>query len=136
MESAGIDAINISNPNVMACLFVGAMLPFVFSAMAIDAVGRAAMAMIQEVRRQFRSIPELNKALEVMRRNDGKPFDQWSAGDQDTYRQADGKPEYGRCVKISTEAAIYSMVKPGLVAVLAPITVSYTHLTLPTILLV
>ena len=125
MESAGIDAINISNPNVMACLFVGAMLPFVFSAMAIDAVGRAAMAMIQEVRRQFRSIPELNKALEVMRRNDGKPFDQWSAGDQDIYRQADGKPEYGRCVKISTEAAIYSMVKPGLVAVLAPIIIGF-----------
>jgi len=125
MESAGIDAINISDPNVMACLFVGAMLPFVFSAMAIDAVGRAAMAMIQEVRRQFRSIPELNQALEVMRRNDGKPLDQWSAGDQEIYRQADGKPEYGRCVKISTEAAIISMVKPGLVAVLAPIVIGF-----------
>ena len=125
MESAGIKIIDISNPNVMACLFVGAMLPFVFSAMAIDAVGRAAMAMIQEVRRQFRSIPELNQALEVMRRNDGKPLDQWTTEDQEIYRQADGKPEYGRCVKISTEAAIISMVKPGLVAVLAPIVIGF-----------
>ncbi len=125
MESAGINAINISNPNVMACLFVGAMLPFVFSAMAIDAVGRAAMAMIQEVRRQFRSIPELNQALEVIRRNDGKPLDQWTEEDKEIYRKADGKPEYGRCVKISTEAAIISMVKPGLVAVLAPIIIGY-----------
>ena len=125
MASAGITSINISNPNVMACLFVGAMLPFVFSAMAIDAVGRAAMAMIREVRRQFRSIPELSSALEAMRRNDGKPVDQWSDGDREIYRQADGKPEYAKCVKISTEAAIFSMVKPGLLAVLTPIIVGF-----------
>jgi len=125
MASAGISSINISDPNVMACLFVGAMLPFVFSAMAIDAVGRAAMAMIQEVRRQFRSIPELSSALDAMRRNDGKPVDQWSADDQEIYRAADGKPEYGSCVKISTEAAIISMIKPGLVAVLTPIVIGF-----------
>ena len=125
MASAGIDTINISNPNVMACLFVGAMLPFVFSAMAIDAVGRAAMAMIQEVRRQFRSIPELSTALEAMRRNDGKPVDQWPDADREIYRAADGKPEYGNCVKISTEAAIISMIKPGLVAVLTPIVIGF-----------
>ena len=125
MASAGIKSINISDPNVMACLFVGAMLPFVFSAMAIDAVGRAAMAMIQEVRRQFRSIPELSTALEAMRRNDGKPVDQWSDEDREIYRLADGKPEYAKCVKISTEAAIVSMVKPGLLAVLTPIVVGF-----------
>jgi K(+)-stimulated pyrophosphate-energized sodium pump len=125
MASAGISSINISDPNVMACLFVGAMLPFVFSAMAIDAVGRAAMAMIQEVRRQFQSIPELSSALDAMRRNDGKPIDQWSAEDQEIYRAADGKPEYGSCVKISTEAAIISMIKPGLLAVLTPIVVGF-----------
>ena len=125
MASAGISSINISDPNVMACLFVGAMLPFVFSAMAIDAVGRAAMAMIQEVRRQFQSIPELSNALDAMRRNDGKPIDQWSAEDQEIYRAADGKPEYGSCVKISTEAAIISMIKPGLLAVLTPIVVGF-----------
>ncbi|MBC8243777.1 MAG: sodium-translocating pyrophosphatase [Verrucomicrobia bacterium] len=125
MASAGITSINISDPNVMACLFVGAMLPFVFSAMAIDAVGRAAMAMIQEVRRQFRSIPELSSALEAMRRNDGKPVDQWSDEDREIYRAADGKPEYGSCVKISTEAAIISMIKPGLVAVLTPIVIGF-----------
>ena len=100
-------------------------LPFVFSAMAIDAVGRPAMAMIQEVRRQFRSIPELSSALDAMRRNDGKPVDQWSADDQEIYRAADGKPEYGSCVKISTEAAIISMIKPGLVAVLTPIVIGF-----------
>ncbi|MEC9081642.1 MAG: sodium-translocating pyrophosphatase [Verrucomicrobiota bacterium] len=125
MASAGIESINISNPNVMACLFIGAMLPFVFSAMAIDAVGQAAMAMIQEVRRQFRSIPELSNALEAMRRNEGKPVDQWPTEDRDIYRNADGKPEYGSCVKISTEAAIIRMIKPGLVAVLAPILVGF-----------
>ena len=68
MTSAGIETIDISKPYVMACLFVGAMLPYLFSAMAIDAVGRAAMSMIQEVRRQFRSIPQLQAALDVMKR--------------------------------------------------------------------
>ncbi|HJO53004.1 MAG TPA: V-type H(+)-translocating pyrophosphatase, partial [Verrucomicrobiota bacterium] len=67
MGVADIDNINIANPNVMACLFVGAMLPFLFSAMAIDAVGRAAGDMIIEVQRQFRDIPELNAALAKMK---------------------------------------------------------------------
>ena len=83
------------------------------------------MAMIQEVRRQFQSIPELSNALEAMRRNEGKPVNQWSANDQEIYRQADGKPEYAKCVKISTEAAIISMVKPGLLAVLTPIVIGF-----------
>ena len=73
MTSAGIETIDISKPYVMACLFVGAMLPYLFSAMAIDAVGRAAMSMIQEVRRQFRSIPQLQAALDVMKRNGDTP---------------------------------------------------------------
>ena len=75
MASAGIDSIDISTPYVMACLFVGAMLPYLFSSMAIAAVGRAAMAMIKEVRRQFASIPQLKAALEVMQRNEGKDQD-------------------------------------------------------------
>lgn len=127
MKSAGIDGlgINISDPTVMACIFVGAMLPYLFSAMAIEAVGRAAMAMIQEVRRQFRSIPELGAALEVMKRNGDKEQEEWSAEDKQTFDVADGKPEYAKCVEISTTAAIREMVKPGLLAILAPIAVGF-----------
>ena len=116
-----IDTIDINNPYVMASLFVGAMLPFLFSALSMNAVGRAAMAMIEEVRRQFRDIPELKKALNVMNANDGKEFEQWSAEDQRTFEAADGKAEYGKCVAISTRASIREMIMPGLVAVAVPV---------------
>ena len=72
-----ITDISITNPYVMASLFIGAMLPFLFSALSMNAVGRAAMAMIQEVRRQFSEIPELKKALNAMNNNEGKDFDSW-----------------------------------------------------------
>ena len=125
MGVAGIDMINISNPSVMACLFVGAMLPFLFSAMAIDAVGRAAGDMIKEVQRQFKNIPELKAALEKMQANDGKPVDEWSEEDRKVYEAADGKAEYANCVSISTSAAIREMIKPGLLAVLTPVAVAF-----------
>ena len=125
MGVAGIDTINISNPSVMACLFVGAMLPFLFSAMAIDAVGRAAGDMIKEVQRQFKNIPELKAALEKMQANDGKPVDEWSEEDRKVYEAADGKAEYANCVSISTTAAIREMIKPGLLAVLTPVAVAF-----------
>ncbi len=105
----------------MASLFVGAMLPFLFSALSMNAVGRAAMAMIEEVRRQFKDIPELKAALNVMNENDGKEFEDWSAEDQKTFDAADGKAEYGKCVAISTRASIREMILPGLVAVLVPV---------------
>ena len=125
MTSAGIETIDISKPYVMACLFVGAMLPYLFSAMAIDAVGRAAMSMIQEVRRQFRSIPQLQAALDVMKRNGDTPQDQWSKEDQETFDAADGKAEYAKCVDISTKSAIREMVKPGMLAILTPVAVGF-----------
>jgi K(+)-stimulated pyrophosphate-energized sodium pump len=125
MASAKITSIDISKASVMACLFVGAMLPFLFSAMAINAVGRAAMSMIQEVRRQFAEIPALKAALEVMRRNEGKDQEQWSEEDKTTFAKADGAAEYGKCVAISTQAAIKEMVKPGLLAVLTPVAVGF-----------
>ncbi len=125
MGVAGIDNINIANPNVMACLFVGAMLPFLFSAMAIDAVGRAAGDMIIEVQRQFRDIPELNAALAKMKEHGDKPVDEWSEEDRKIYEAADGKAEYANCVSISTAAAIREMVKPGLLAVLTPVVVGF-----------
>ena len=116
-----IEAISITDPFVMASLFVGAMLPFLFSALSMNAVGRAAMAMIQEVRRQFKDIPELKAALNVMNKNEGKAFSSWSEADQKTFEAADGKAEYGKCVAISTKASIREMIVPGLVAVLVPV---------------
>ena len=118
-------AINILKPTVMAGLLVGGMLPFLFSAMSMGAVGRAAMDMIQEVRRQFKDIPELTKALAVMRKNDGKEYDEWSKADQATFDAADGKAEYSKCVEISTAASIREMILPGLVAVISPVIVGF-----------
>jgi K(+)-stimulated pyrophosphate-energized sodium pump len=99
MGTANIDRIDISNARVLGGLFVGAMIPFIFSSLAISAVGRAAMAMVQEVRRQFREIPGIMEGT--------------------------GKPEYERCVAISTQAAIREMVPPGAIALLAPVLVGF-----------
>ena len=115
--------INITDATVMAGLFVGGMLPFLFSSMAMGAVGRAAMAMIEEVRRQFKTIPELTAALIVM--NKYKENQKMSAEDQKIFDDADGKAEYGKCVTISTEAAIKEMMLPGLLAILTPVVVGY-----------
>jgi len=116
-------SISITDPTVMAGLFVGGMLPFVFSSMAMGAVGRAAMAMIEEVRRQFKSIPELAAALVVM--NKYEEDQEMSAEDKKIFDAADGKAEYGKCVTISTEAAIKEMMLPGLLAILTPVVVGY-----------
>ncbi len=113
--------INVTNPYVMAALFVGAMLPFLFSALSMNAVGRAAMSMIEEVRRQFKTIPELRAALDVMKSNGDKEFADWSKEDQATFEAADGKAEYEKCVEISTAASIREMVLPGLLAVIVPV---------------
>lgn len=91
--------IDVTDPVVMAGLFLGAMLPFLFSSFAMGAVGRAAFSMIEEVRRQFREIPGLLEGT--------------------------GKADYARCVDISTKAAIKEMVLPGLLAVLSPVVVGY-----------
>ncbi|CCE21914.1 sodium-translocating pyrophosphatase [Methylotuvimicrobium alcaliphilum] len=125
MTTANISSIDISKPYVMGGLFLGGMLPFLFSSLAMAAVGRAAMDMIQEVRRQFASIPELKAALEVMRRNEGKELDQWSEADQLVFNNADGKAEYSQCVAISTRASLREMVFPGLLAVVSPVVVGF-----------
>ncbi|RYY33739.1 MAG: V-type H(+)-translocating pyrophosphatase, partial [Sphingobacteriaceae bacterium] len=96
---AGIEHIDIYKANVLAGLFVGGMIPFIFSALAISAVGRAAMAMVEEVRRQFREIPGIM-----------------------TY---EAKPEYEKCVDISTKASIREMVAPGLIALITPIIIGF-----------
>ena len=115
-------SIDVTNAWVMAGLFVGAMLPFVFSSMAMGAVGRAAMAMIEEVRRQFRDIPELKKALEIMNLKDES---KWNEDDKAAYNLAITKAEYGKCVEISTQSAIREMVLPGLMAILTPVVVGF-----------
>ena len=122
MVQSGITTIDIANPLVMAGLFVGGMLPFLFSSMAMGAVGRAAMAMIEEVRRQFNEIPELKKALELMNL---KNEDDWSDSDRALYEDALSKAEHGRCVEISTQSAIKEMVTPGLLAVVSPVVVGF-----------
>ncbi len=96
---SGISAIDIYKADVLSGLFVGAMIPFIFSSLAIAAVGRAAMAMVEEVRRQFREIPGIM---------DGT-----------------GRPEYEKCVAISTEASIREMVLPGAIALISPVVVGF-----------
>ena len=122
MVQSDIQTIDIADPWVMAGLFVGGMLPFLFSSMAMGAVGRAAMAMIEEVRRQFRDIPELRKALELMNLKEEKD---WDEGDRSLYEEALTKAEHGRCVEISTQSAIKEMVAPGLLAVASPVIVGF-----------
>ena len=122
-ETAGINVIDVSAPKVMAGLFIGAMLPFLFSALAMGAVGRAAMSMIQEVRRQFHDIPALKKALEIMNRNEGKATDEWTEEERKSFDEAIDSAEYGKCVEISTRSAIKEMVFPGMVAILSPVIV-------------
>ena len=121
MTAANISSINIAKAPIMAGLFVGAMLPYLFSALAMNAVGTAAMAMIQEVRRQFNTIPALSAALDVMKKYSGAEQSEWTDEDRKTFELADGAAEYGRCVEISTQAAIRKMVVPGLLAVLTPV---------------
>src|SRR5689334_16781518 len=94
-----MDGINIYNAKVLASLFVGGMIPFIFSSLAIQAVGQAAMSMVEEVRRQFREIPGIME---------GK-----------------GKPEYDKCVAISTEASIKKMLAPVEIAILAPLIIGF-----------
>ena len=125
MTSASLNSINISKAEVMAGLFLGGMLPLLFSSLAMDAVGRAAMAMIEEVRRQFADIPALKDALSIMRKNEGKDQSEWSAADQEIFAKADGVAEYGKCVEISTKAAIREMVLPGLLAIAVPVAVGF-----------
>ena len=122
MVQSGIKSIDISNPMVMAGLFVGGMLPFLFSSMAMGAVGRAAMAMIEEVRRQFRDIPELKKALELMNLKNEKD---WNEDDYSMYEDALNKAEHSRCVEISTQSAIKEMVLPGILAISTPVVVGF-----------
>ncbi len=124
MKTANVQAIDVSKAGIMAGLLVGAMLPFVFSALSMNAVGRAAMAMIEEVRRQFRDIPQLRNALEVMRKYDSD-MSKASEEDRKIFDAADGYAEYEKCVEISTEASIKEMVLPGLLALVVPVLVGF-----------
>jgi len=96
---SGISGIDIYKADVLACLFVGAMIPFIFSSLAIRAVGEAAMAMVEEVRRQFRTIPGIMEGT--------------------------GKPEYDKCVAISTDASIKKMMLPGAIAIVSPLIIGF-----------
>tara|TARA_Y100000766_G_scaffold104955_1_gene89829 strand:+ start:1122 stop:3272 length:2151 start_codon:yes stop_codon:yes gene_type:complete len=125
MQQSGLQGINIADPMVMGGLLLGGMLPFVFSALSMNAVGRAAMDMITEVRRQFSDIPELKAALEVMKKNNAD-MSNASEEDRKIFDAADGKAEYDKCVDISTKASIREMVLPGLLAVIVPVAVGFS----------
>ncbi len=124
MKTANVTAIDVSQPKIMAGLLVGGMLPFVFSALSMNAVGRAAMAMIEEVRRQFREIPQLKAALEIMRKYDSD-MSKASEEDRKIFDEADGVADYGKCIDISTKASIKEMVLPGLLAIVVPVAVGF-----------
>jgi len=124
MKTANVTAIDVSQPKIMAGLLIGGMLPFVFSALSMNAVGRAAMAMIEEVRRQFRDIPKLKAALEVMRAVDSD-MTKATKEQRAIFDAADGIAEYDKCVDISTKASIKEMVFPGLLAIAVPVAVGF-----------
>lgn len=124
MKTANVTAIDVSQPKIMAGLLVGGMLPFVFSALSMNAVGRAAMAMIEEVRRQFRDIPQLKAALEVMKKYDSD-MSKASKEEREIFDAADGYAEYDKCVEISTQASIKEMVFPGLLALAVPVAIGF-----------
>ena len=124
MKTANVVAIDVSQPKIMAGLLLGGMLPFVFSSLSMNAVGRAAMAMIEEVRRQFKDIPQLKAALEVMRKYDSD-MSKASDADRKIFDAADGVAEYEKCVEISTKASIREMVLPGLLAIAVPVAIGF-----------
>ncbi len=111
-----------ANPYVLVGLLIGCMLPFRFSAMAMVAVGKAAQDMIEEVRRQFRQIPELRPALIAAQKAESEEREP-TEEEQKVIRAADGKAEYTQCIDIATAAAIRKMVAPGVMAVLVPVVV-------------
>ena len=124
MKTANVTSIDVSKPDIMAGLLIGGMLPFVFSALSMNAVGRAAMAMIEEVRRQFKDIPQLHAALEVMRKYDSD-MSKATEADRKIFDAADGYAEYEKCVEISTKASIKEMVLPGLMALAVPVAIGF-----------
>ena len=115
-------SLDAADPYVLVGLLIGCMLPFRFSAMAMVAVGKAAQDMIQEVRRQFREIPELRPALDAAQKAESEERDP-TEEEAALIEAADGKADYSHCVEIATAAAIKKMVSPGLMAVLVPIAV-------------
>jgi K(+)-stimulated pyrophosphate-energized sodium pump len=104
VEFTGIEGINIFKANVLAALFIGGMVPVVFSALAMNSVGKAAMDMVREVRRQFKEIPGIMEGT--------------------------GKPEYGKCVDISTRAALREMMLPGAMTIVFPLVIGLLPLLL------
>ena len=125
MQTAEINSIDISKPIVMSGLLLGAMLPFVFSALSMKAVGKAAMSMIEEVRRQFKDLPKLKAALEIMRKYDSD-LSKASDADMKIFNEADGVAEYSKCVEISTQAALREMVLPGIMAISVPVIIGFS----------
>ena len=101
------------------------MLPFLFSALSMRAVGKAAMSMIEEVRRQFSTIPALKAALEVMKKYQNADKSTWTKDDHAIFEKAHGSAEYDKCVAISTKASIKQMIIPGLVAVVTPVIIGF-----------
>ena len=125
MTTAKLNSINVAAPNVMCGLFIGGMMPFLFSAMAMQSVGRAAASMIEEVRRQFREIPVMASALELYRKNEHLPADEWSDEDRRILDKAISAADCDSCIAISTRASLREMILPGLMAVSGPLLIGF-----------
>ncbi len=124
MLQANVKSINLAEPEIIAGLFFGSMIPFVFSALAMGAVGRSASQMINEVRRQFEEIPALKAALKVFKKYDGD-ITQATDEEKEILKNADGVAEYDKCVKISTESSLKEMILPGVLALTIPTLVGF-----------
>ncbi len=109
----------------MCGLFIGGMMPFLFSAMAMQSVGRAAASMIEEVRRQFREIPVMAAALELYQKNQHLPADEWSEEDRRILDKAISEADCDSCIAISTRASLREMILPGLMAVSGPLLIGF-----------
>lgn len=125
MTAANISSIDVSKSMVIASLFVGALLPYVFSALTIKAVSDAAQTMIEEVRRQFNTIEPLKEALQMMKKNEGIPVSEWTKEEKDAMDAALDTPDYQQCIKISTTSALHQMIIPGLIAVIVPVVIGF-----------
>jgi len=124
IQQTGILDINITDPLILASLFIGSMIPFVFSSITLGAVGRAASKIVEEVRRQFREIPALNAAISVLKKYNNN-IESATDIEKQIVADAEGTPEYNKCIDISSKASLKEIILPAAIAIVVPVAVGY-----------